>query len=163
MDKTFGAVCLDNMLEPYAEENELLNDWVDRLLGRVRWRMAAQQGNWVYMAGELGKAALPKFKPNARRVMRDTICEEMEWFIEYLIDRLVAEYRLDNIELDDDLIEDMRYEMGGYEDEEDSTYNEWEAEARNRIFKDYAENLGETRTLELAKDWWGEDWTPNDV
>lgn len=158
---TDGAWMLQHSLEPYADEDERLNDWVDNILAHVRWHMFQNQEEWLYMAGELGEGAVPKFKPNAREVMHNAIYREFGWVVAYMMDRLITEYRLGNVDLDDDLIADLRYEMGGYEDEEDTTYDEWEAEARKRIFKDYEEHLGTNETLRLAKSWWGEDWKPD--
>lgn len=113
------------------------------------------------MAGELGEGSIPKFKKNAVSAIQDAVYNEFGWLANYMTDRLIAEFRLANIDLNEELIEEMKYNMGGYEDENDTTYDEWEAEARERIFKEYEKNLGREKTLELAKKWWGEDFSPN--
>lgn len=143
---------IDMYLEPYAEDDALLNDWIDHTLARVKWKLFERQEDWLYMYGELGDSRLPKFKSNAREYMVETIHQELGWLVCYMVDRLVTQYRLGNIDLDDSTINDLYWDL----DEEG--YTAWELEARRRIFEDYAKGLGEEKTEELAESWWGEDW-----
>ena len=152
MNTNMGKEFLDMMLQPYAEEDELLNTWIERLLVNVRWKLFEGQEKWLYMSGELGEGAIPKFKNNAREYMKDIIYGEFGWLVDYLIERLIAEYRLSNIELDDGTIADLKWDMSAEE------YEEWELECKRRIFEDYKEILGEEKTIEHFNKLWGENW-----
>ena len=145
---------VDMYLEPYAEEDETLNHWIDRLMRNVRWRLFENQEDWLYMAGELGEGMPPKFKDNARKAMYDACVDEFGWLISYMIDRLITEYRISNIDLDEDTIWNITEDLpeGGYE--------EWETECRKRIFNEYEQYLGHDRAIEHFKGIWTEGWFP---
>ena len=145
---------IDMYLKPYAEDDTLLNDWIDRTLSRVKWKLFERQNDWLYMAGELGKGRLPKFKSNAKEYFAETIYRELDWLVSYMVDRLVTQYRLGNIDLNDSTIDDLYWDLEGLE----GGYTAWELEARRRIFDEYVKALGEERAEELAESWWGEDW-----
>ena len=148
---------IDLYLQPYAEDDELLNTWVDTIIHRVSWRLVENQEDWLYMAGEAPDTDLPKLKPEAREYIRKMTHVELGWLVSYIVDYLITKYRLSNIELDEETIADLKWDLedcnGGYE--------EWENEARKRIFQEYSEFLGEEKAQELAEGWWG-DWRCSD-
>lgn len=147
-----GKDFLDFMLRPYAEKDEFLNDWIDHSIGSVRWNIFEKQEDFVYMLGELKKGSLPKFKEDAYWKIEKAVIDEIYDIIDYMVYRIILEIHLGNVDLSDNIIESLKNFM----DEEE--FEDFELECRNRIFKDYAKNLGEYRTKELTNQWWGEGW-----
>lgn len=141
---------LDWYLEDYSEDNETLNDWMDRTISHIKWNLFQYQHGWVYMSGELGEGAFPKFKDNAIDYLYNVIDMELREVKDYILDRLIANYRLSNIDLDDNTIQMLKEDLG------EANYKEWEEEARKRIYAEYEEHLGAEKTKELFKDKWPE-------
>lgn len=141
-----------NALFNYFDEDELAADWFNRICARVSWKAFEDQGSMVYMAGELGKGALPKFKEGAIEHLQNTIVNELGWMIGCMTTGFIQHFRIaSNVNLSEEMEEWLIDEMGA------DAYGEWEIEARNTIVDEYAEHLGRERALELAKDWWGEN------
>ena len=143
---------IDHYLEPYAEDDTLLNDWIKDIIRSIQWRLFENQEQWLYMVGEAPDTTLPKFRDNAREYMRRVAYGELGYLVDYIIDYLVTKYRLSNIELDEETVEDIKWELQDI----DGGYEAWEAEARRRIIEEYTEAIGEEKTNRLVKEWWGE-------
>lgn len=141
---------LDWYLEDYSEDNETFNDWMDRTISHIKWDLFQHQHEWVYMSGELGEGAFPKFKDNAVEYLYDVVNIELREVKSYIVDRLIASYRLSNIDLDNNTIEMLKEDLG------EANYKDWEEEARKRIYAEYEEHLGVEKTKELFKDKWPE-------
>ncbi len=139
---------LDTYLQPYADENELLNSWIKNLIFYIKWDLFKNQEKWLYMSNELGDGSCPKFKENARDYMWDVIQSHFGWLASYIIKRLITEYRLENIDLDEDTIFELKYDLG------EDDYNRWEEEARSYILKEYSQHLGEEKAKELLHKQW---------
>ena len=86
--------------EPYFEKDEKANDWVNEILGRVRWNLFRSQEKWLYMAGELGKRRNPMTRYNAYEYIHDTISAEMRSLTQYLTMELLREYHNNDIDFD---------------------------------------------------------------
>lgn len=140
---------LDTYLQPYAEEDELLNNWIENLISRVKLDLFKNQEEWLYMSDELEDGSFPKFKENARDYMWDVIQNNFSWLANYIVERLIAEYRLSNIDLDEDTILELKDDLG------EDDYNKWEEEARSRILKEYSQYLGEEKAKEVLYSKWG--------
>lgn len=136
----------------YFDDDLLAKDWFNRICDRLNWKFFEKQEDMLYMADELGKGALPKFKEGAIEKMHQTIISELGWMISCIISGFIESYRIDsNVDLSEEMEERLIDEMGM------DAYGEWEIEARNHIVDEYAKFLGRERALELAKGWWGEN------
>ena len=129
---------------PYAEDDYLLNDFVENLLRRVSWKLFEDQEHVVYMANERSDG-VPLLKDDAINVIREKIDNEFSWLRGYMITRILMSYRLGNIDLGDVGEWWLRDELGEEE------FLEWESRARKFIYNDYAKTLGEERADEYFK------------
>lgn len=129
---------------PYAEDDYLLNTFVEETLRRVSWKLFQHQEDFVYMANER-EDGIPVLKDNAVEVIDLTINSELSWLYGYMITRLLMSYRLNNIELGDEGTQWLRDELGEEE------FFEWESRARKFIYNDYVKILGEERADEYFR------------
>lgn len=126
------------LTRPYAEDDYLLNTFVDETMRRVSWKLFEHQEDVLYMANET-ETGIPLLKDNAIEDMRDCVNEEFSWIRSYIITHLLMSYRLGNIDLGEEGDWWLREELGEKE------YLEWESRARKAIYQDYAQNLGEEK------------------
>lgn len=119
---------------PYAEEDELLNDYVDRILHNVTWKLFEDQQNICYMINEKNP---PMLKDNFIEVATRYIEHEFGWLREYLLIRLLIEYRLSNLDLGEENEEWLKDMLGEEE------YENFEKIAKEYIYKDYVKMLGQ--------------------
>lgn len=119
---------------PYAEEDELLNDYVDRILHNVTWKLFEDQQNICYMINEKNP---PMLKDNFIEVATRHIENEFGWLREYLLIRLLIEYRLSNLDLGKENEEWLKDRLGEEE------YEDFEKIAKEYIYKDYVKMLGQ--------------------
>lgn len=119
---------------PYAEEDELLNDYVDRILHNVTWKLFEDQQNICYMINEKNP---PMLKDNFIEVATRHIEDEFGWLREYLLIRLLIEYRLSNLDLGEENEEWLKDRLGEEE------YEDFEKIAKEYIYKDYVKMLGQ--------------------
>jgi len=119
---------------PYAEEDELLNDYVDRILHNVTWKLFEDQRNICYMINEKNP---PMLKDNFIEVATRYIEHEFGWLREYLLIRLLIEYRLSDLDLGEENEEWLKDMLGEEE------YENFEKIAKEYIYKDYVKMLGQ--------------------
>lgn len=119
---------------PYAEEDELLNDYVNRILHNVTWKLFEDQQNICYMINEKNP---PMLKDNFIEVATRYIEHEFGWLREYLLIRLLIEYRLSNLDLGEENEEWLKDMLGEEE------YEDFEKIAKEYIYKDYVKMLGQ--------------------
>lgn len=140
----------ETYLESYSEnDDEKLNDWVDSIVYLSSAELFHRQENWIYMAGEEGD--LPQLKENALDYITQVVKSKLSWVTMYIVDRLIAQYRMSNVILNEDAIDMLIEELG------EDGYEQWEQEVRTLIFEDYKKALGEKKAIELCQKWWGED------
>lgn len=132
------------LTRPYAEDDYLLNTFVEETMRRVSWKLFEHQEYVLYMANET-ETGIPLLKDNAVENMRDCVNEEFGWIRSYIITHLLMSYRLGNIDLGEEGEWWLREELGEEE------YLEWESRARRAIYQDYAQNLGEDKADEYFK------------
>ncbi len=126
------------LTRPYAEEDYLLNTFIEEILRRVSWKLLENQEKIVYMANER-EDGIPLLKDNVIETMRDYVNDEFGWIRSYIITRLLMSYRLGNIDLGEEGEWWLREELGEEE------YLEWESRVRKAIYEDYAKHLGEEK------------------
>lgn len=129
---------------PYAENDHLLNDFVEDVLHRVSWKLFQHQEDFVYMANER-EDGIPLLKENVIWTIDDYINSELLWLRSYITTRLLMSYRLGNIDLGEEGMWYLRGELGEEE------FLEWESRARKFIYNDYVESLGEEKADEYFK------------
>lgn len=131
---------------PYAEDDALLNDFVNDALRRASWHLFEKQEEIVYMANET-ESGIPKMKEGAIDIVRAELNHELAWLREYMVNRILISYLKGNIESS----EEVDYHFRDDFDEED--YADFRKEIDEYIWNDYAQFLGEERTAELWKKW----------
>lgn len=131
---------------PYAEDDELLNDWVERTLRFTSWELFNKQDKIVYFANETDNG-IPKLKEGALDVIHQTIIDELGWLRSYMLGRILVAYAKGNI----DLGEEGKQYLDDQFDSEDTA--EFWNEIYQYIWDDYSKMLGEERTAELWEKW----------
>lgn len=145
---------VDTCLQPYAEDDTLLNDWLDNFIAHIKLRLFKKQEDWVHMAGEFGKGSIPKLKENAIDTIVEAAIDEFGWVLNYIVDRLITEYRLSNIDLDENTISELIFEF------DEDGYEEWETECRKRIVEDYKNFMDKDKLIDYFSNLWKEGWRP---
>ena len=125
---------------PYAEDDHLLNDFVEDILRRVSWKLFEHQEDFVYMTHER-EDGIPLLKDNVIEMIDRQINSELSWLYAYMITRLLMSYRLSNIELGDEGNQWLRDDLG----------DERESRARKFIYNDYVNSLGEEKADEYFR------------
>ena len=98
----------------YFEDDTLANEWFDRVMNRLAWKMFERQEDWVYMVGELGPGRNPMIKSSDKfdeafgYAWRDT----MSWLAEFAANELLRIYAEDDIDFPHDLADDYNDCMG---------------------------------------------------
>ena len=131
---------------PYAENDDLMNDWVESILRRVSWKLFEHQHDIVKMAYET-ENGIPVLKDEAIEIIDQVITSELGWLRSYMIGRILVSYAKENI----DLGEEGRWYMDEQFEPEDAA-DFWK-EIDEYIWQDYAKVLGEEKTAELWKHW----------
>ena len=128
---------------PYAEDDDLLNDYVEKMLHHVSWKLWERQEEVVHTIATHNP---PLLKGEAAiKVMAEEINSHFAWLRSYMIMRLLMEYRFGNIDFDEEIEWYMRDELG------DEDYEEFEKAARKYIYQDYASMLGVEKANEYFK------------
>lgn len=131
---------------PYAEDDELMNDWVETIMHRVSWKLFDHQRDIIKMAYET-ENDIPVLKDEAIEIIDQVITSELGWLRSYIINRILVSYAKGNI----DLGEEGRWYMDEQFDPEDAA-DFWK-EIDKYIWQDYAKVLGDEKTAELWKKW----------
>lgn len=124
---------------PYAEDDYLLNDYIDRIIHEVSWKMFEDQEEICHMISESNP---PKLKANVIDYMRIIIRNKLSWVTSYIIGRILIGYRMGNIDLGDAGEEWLREQFTNEE------YEKFEAAMRKYIYNDYAKYLGKEKANE---------------
>lgn len=118
---------------PYAEDNDLLNDYVDEILRHVSWRLFRQQEDICFTISERNP---PMLKEEAVDIIEAECRKELNWLVDYMVMRLLISYRLDNIDLGEEGEYELRWSLG------EEAYEDFEKAARKHIYQDYVNFLG---------------------
>ena len=131
---------------PYAEDDTLMNDWVERIIHRVSAELFHHQHDVVYMANETDNG-IPKLKDEAVDVIHQTVHSELGWVVDYIISRILVAYAKSNIDLGDE----GRWYIEDRLDPENAA--DFWTEIDEYIWSDYTRFLGEEKTAELWEKW----------
>lgn len=135
--------------QPYTDDEDKLNDFIEQTLHRVSWHLFEEQEKIVYMANET-ENGIPKMKEGAIDKISQQIHSEFSWLVNYMINRILIAYMKSNIDPSDEV--KYWFEDDLRDPEEDNIGQFWK-EIDDYIWNDYAEVLGEKRVAELWKKW----------
>jgi hypothetical protein len=139
--------CLDT--RPFAEDDALLNDYIDRVMHYVSWDLFRHQEDVCHMISEKNP---PMLKDNIIEYMSSVVNRELGWLRGYIMARILITYRLSNVDLGEEGEWWLRDRMG------DESYFDFEKAARKFIYKDYAKFLGEEKADEYFRKIGREDY-----
>ena len=137
--------------EPYAEDEYTLNDYANDCMVRINYEMFKNQEDYVYMSGELGEGRFPQFRyyEDVYGFFKEAFDNYVGWLFIYLFNRIILETHLyGNVDLGGDITYYMKEEFG------EEWFEEWEKEAKRRIFDQYKEVIGEKDATKLFSKAW---------
>ena len=132
--------------QPYAEDDSLLNEFIEDALRRISWRLFDNQEKVVYMANETDNG-IPKMREDAIDYIRMVARNELGWLVNYMINRILVSYMKGNIDPSEEVKWWFKEDLPEGDDEEF-----WK-EINEYIWQDYAKVLGEEKTAELWEKW----------
>ena len=118
---------------PYAEDDALLNDFINDLIRHVSWKMFTHQEEVCYTIAEKNP---PMLKDNVIGFLRTAINNELGWVRDYVICRMLMSYRLSNVDLGEEAELYLRDSLG------EEQWAEFEEAAKKFIWNDYAKFCG---------------------
>lgn len=147
MSKEFEAIdCM--YTQPFAEENALLNDFVDRIVLAVSWEMFKHQEQICY---NITECTPPKLKDGTIEYMRNIIRNECGFLSHYIIMRILISYRASNIDLGDEGDWYLQDEFG-------EEYPDVDRQLREYVYNDYLKYLGKEEADNYFRRIGREDW-----
>lgn len=105
-------------IRKYFEDETLANDWFEKVMHRLAWKMFDSQEDWIYMSGELGRGRNPMIKSEEEFNLAFNIAwaDAIGWLKGFAYDELLRLYVEDDIDLPrgmaDEYNEFMGYEPG---------------------------------------------------
>lgn len=132
--------------QPYAEDDFLLNKFVEDALRRISWKLFENQENVVYMANETDNG-IPKMREGAIDYIHTVARNELGWLVNYMVSRILVSYMKGNIDPSEEVKWWFKEDLPEGDDKQF-----WE-EINEYIWNDYAEHLGEAKTAELWEKW----------
>ena len=118
---------------PYAEDDALLNDFINDLIRHVSWKMFTHQEEVCYTIAEKNP---PMLKDNVIGFLRTAINNELGWVRDYVVCRMLMSYRLSNVDLGEEAELYLRDSLG------EEQWAEFEEAAKKFIWNDYAKFCG---------------------
>lgn len=132
--------------QPYAEDDSLLNEFIEDALRRTSWKLFGNQEKVVYMANETDNG-IPKMREDAIDYIRMVARNELGWLVNYMVNRILVGYMKNNIDPSEEVKWWFKEDLPEGDDEEF-----WK-EINEYIWQDYAKVLGEEKTAELWEKW----------
>lgn len=135
MDQVFDCI----YTRPFADDDALLNDFIDRILQNISWRMFERQEEVCYMISEKNP---PMLKDNVIEFLKRAINIEMGYLQEYIISNMLIKYRMSNVDLGDRGEQYLR-DTFAFEDED---WNEFNKAMNKYVWDSYCKYLGAEET-----------------
>ncbi len=132
--------------QPYAEDDFLLNEFIEDALRRTSWKLFENQEKVVYMAYETDNG-IPKMREDAIDYIRMVARNELGRLVSYMVNRILVSYMKGNIDPSEEIKWWFKEDLPEGDDEQF-----WK-EINEYIWQDYAKVLGEEKTAELWKKW----------
>lgn len=135
MDQVFDCI----YTRPFAEDDALLNDFIDDLIHQLSWEMYRHQDEICY---DISQKNPPMLKDNVIEHMQNILNVKMGFVREYIISRMLISYRMSNVDLGS---EGEWYLRESFDDESWIEFNE----AMNKyVWDDYCKYLGSEKAKE---------------
>lgn len=132
INETFDCI----YTRPYANNEDLLNDFVEDVIRHVSWKMFENQEEICYMIIEKNP---PMLKDNVIDYMRQVINSELSWVRDYIICRMLIAYRMSNVDLGEEGECYLKDALG------DESWNEFNDAANQHVWNDYVKYLGKDK------------------
>lgn len=124
---------------PFAEDDALLNDFIDDLIRQLSLEMFKHQEEICY---NISQKNPPMLKDNVIERMQNVLNVKMGFVRDYIISRMLISYRMSNIDLGSEGEWYLRESLG---DEDWADFNK----AMNKyVWDDYCKYLGPEKTKE---------------
>lgn len=124
---------------PFADDDALLNDFIDSLAHRLSWKMFEHQNEICFNISEKNP---PMLKDNVIEFMRTAINNELGFVREYIICRMLISYRMSNVDLGDEAEWYLR------ESFDDETWAELNEALNKYVWDDYCKYLSPEKAKE---------------
>ena len=101
-------------IRKYFEDDTLANDWFEKVMHRLAWKMFDSQEDWIYMSGELGKGRNPMIKSEEEFNLAFNIAwaDAIGWLKGFAYDELLRLYIEDDIDLPQSMADEYNLIMG---------------------------------------------------
>lgn len=101
-------------IRKYFEDDTLANDWFEKVMHRLAWKMFDSQEDWIYMSGELGKGRNPMIKGEEEfnTAFNVAWADAIGWLKGFAYEELLRLYVEDDIDLPRYMAEDYNDCMG---------------------------------------------------
>ena len=137
---------LDLYEKPYTDDDDKLNDFIERALSRLSWKLFENQEKILYMVNETD-SGIPKMREGAIDYISMAAHNELGWLVTYMINRILIAYLKGNIEPSEEIKKRFN------EDLPEEDHEQFWADIDEYIWNDYAEHLGKEKIAKLWKKW----------
>ena len=138
MDQVFDCI----YTRPFAEDDALLNDFIDDLIHQLSWEMYKHQDEICY---DISQKNPPMLKDNVIEYMQNALNVKMGFVRDYIISRMLISYRMSNVDLGS---EGEWYLRESFDDESWTEFNE---SMNKYVWDDYCKYLGSEKAKEHFK------------
>ena len=138
MDQVFDCI----YTRPFAEDDALLNDFIDDLIHQLSWEMYRHQDEICY---DISQKNPPMLKDNVIEHMQNVLNVKMGFVRDYIISRMLISYRMSNVDLGS---EGEWYLRESFDDESWTEFNE---SMNKYVWDDYCKYLGPEKAKEHFK------------
>lgn len=138
MDQVFDCI----YTRPFAEDDALLNDFIDDLIRQLSWEMFKYQDEICY---DISQKNPPMLKDNVIEHMQNALNVKMGFVRDYIISRMLISYRMSNVDLGS---EGEWYLRESFDDESWTEFNE---SMNKYVWDDYCKYLGSEKAKEYFK------------
>lgn len=135
MDQVFDCI----YTRPFAEDDALLNDFIDDLIHQLSWEMYRHQDEICY---NISQKNPPMLKDNVIEHMQNILNVKMGFVREYIISRMLISYRMSNVDLGS---EGEWYLRESFDDE---SWAEFNKSMNKYVWDDYCKYLGPEKAKE---------------
>lgn len=135
MDQVFDCI----YTRPFAEDDALLNDFIDDLIHQLSWEMYKHQDEICY---DISQKNPPMLKDNVIEHMQNILNVKMGFVREYIISRMLISYRMSNVDLGS---EGEWYLRESFDDE---SWAEFNKSMNKYVWDDYCKYLGPEKAKE---------------
>lgn len=135
MDQVFDCI----YTRPFAEDDALLNDFIDDLIRQLSWEMFKHQDEICY---NICQKNPPMLKDNVIEYMRNVLNVKIGFVRDYIISRMLISYRMSNVDLGS---EGEWYLRESFDDDDWKQFNN----VMNKyVWDDYCRYLGPEKAKE---------------